>query len=106
MFAFDLPFLFICGIILGNLVKNQSITQRSNWFIGILLLFLFQAGGIMLWLDIFPGSKEFMILPFNFFGITTDTFEPTLSAILFGFEPVLMIIGEYIGLRPQKVKGH
>lgn len=106
MFAFDLPFLLICGIILGNLMKNQSITQRSNWFIGILLLFIFQAGGIMLWLDIFPGSKEFMIIPFNFFGITVNTFDPIISAILFGFEPILMIVGEYIGFRQTKTKGH
>ncbi len=105
MFAFDLPFLLISGIILGNLVKNQSISQRSNWLIGILLLFIFQAGGIMLWLDIFPGSKEFMILPFNFLGIIADTFDPILSAILFGLEPILMILGEYIGLRQKKVKG-
>ena len=104
MFAFDLPFLLICGIILGNLVRNQSITQKANWFFGILLLFIFQVGGIMLWLGIFPGSKEFMIFPFNFFGITVNTFDPILSAILFGCEPILMIMGEYIGLRQKLVK--
>jgi hypothetical protein len=96
MFAFDLPFLFTCGIILGYLSKNNQITQKTNWFVALVLLFIFQTGGIMLWLEIFPGSKEFMIIPFNIF-LTTNDFEPQLAAFLFGFEPIMIVLGEYIG---------
>ncbi|MFX0184735.1 MAG: hypothetical protein ACFE95_16755 [Candidatus Hodarchaeota archaeon] len=98
MFAFDLPFLFVCGISLGYLSKNNQITQKTNWLLVLILLFIFQTGGIMLWLDIFPGSKEFMIIPFNTI-LTTDDFEPLLVAVLFGLEPIMILLGEYIGLK-------
>jgi hypothetical protein len=98
MFTFDLPFLFICGFILGYLSKNNKITQKTNWFLALVLIFIFQTGGIMLWLEILPGSKEFMIIPFNII-LTTNDFEPLLAAILFGLEPIMILLGEYIGLR-------
>jgi hypothetical protein len=104
MFVFDLPFLFICGLILGNLTRTQQIAPRINWYCSILLLFIFQAGGIMLWFNVFPGSKEFMILPFNLIGLTTIDFEPYLSAILFALEPPLLILGELIGLTQRSIK--
>jgi hypothetical protein len=98
MFAFDLPFLVVCGIILGYLSKNNKITQKTNWLLALVLLFIFQTGGIMLWLEIFPGSKEFMIIPFNII-LTTDDFEPLIAAVLFGLEPIMTLLGEYIGLK-------
>ncbi|MFX0208503.1 MAG: hypothetical protein ACFFDT_21140 [Candidatus Hodarchaeota archaeon] len=106
MFVFDLPFLFICGIVLGTLTRRQQITLRANWFLGLILLFIFQTGGIMLWFNVIPGSKEYMIIPFNFLGMTVDDFEPLIAAFLFGLEPPLMIIGEYIGLKQAKIKEH
>ena len=104
MFAFDLPFLFFCGVILGYLMETKYITQKTNWLLGLSFLFVFQVGGMVLWFDGFPGSKEFMIIPFNLFGLTVNDFEPFLAALLFGLEPPLLLIGEYIGLR-QAVTG-
>lgn len=106
MFAFDLPFLFFCGIILGNLMGKKQITLKANWFLGFAFLFIFQVGGMMLWFNVFPGSKDYMIIPFNLFGLTVNDFEPFLSAFFFGLEPVLMIIGEYFGLRHAMIKEH
>ncbi|UCG00736.1 MAG: hypothetical protein JSW11_14090 [Candidatus Heimdallarchaeota archaeon] len=102
MFAFDLPFLFFCGIILGYSMETNRITQKVNWVLVFSFLFVFQAGGILLWFNVLPGSKEFMIIPFNLFGLTTDDFEPLLSAFLFSFEPILIILGEFIGIRHVK----
>jgi hypothetical protein len=99
LFAFDLPFLFICGILLGILGRNNKITVKINWFLNIFLLFVFQAGGIMLWLDVIPGSKEFMIIPLNIFGFTTNDFEPILAPILFALEPFLLVLGQEIILK-------
>jgi hypothetical protein len=45
-----------------------------------------------------------MIIPFNLFGLTTNDFEPFFSAIFFGVEPVLIVMGEYLGLRKAKIK--
>ncbi len=106
MFAFDLPFLFFCGISLGYLMGKQQITQKANWFLGLSILFIFQVGGMMLWFNVIPGSKDYMIIPFNFLGITVDAFDPLVSAILFGLEPILMILGEYLGLKQTTVKEH
>ena len=85
-------------------MRKQQITLKINLFLGISLLFVFQAGGIILWFNVFPGSKNFMIIPFNLFGLTTNDFEPFLSAIFFGVEPILIVMGEYIGLRKAKIK--
>ncbi|MFX0086877.1 MAG: hypothetical protein ACFFAU_14500 [Candidatus Hodarchaeota archaeon] len=101
MFAFDLPFLFLCGIILGYLTSKSKLTEKLNYILGLSLLFIFQAGGIMLWFDILPNSKEFMIIPFNMLGMTTTEFEPVLAAILFGLEPVLLLLGEIVMLRKR-----
>ena len=98
MFAFDLPFLFLCGGFLWYLTKNSRITQRSNWILVLGILFIFQTGGILLWLEVLPNSKEFMILPFNMLGMTVNDFEPFLAAILFGLEPLLIILGEILTL--------
>lgn len=99
MFAFDLPFLFFCGLILGYLMETKHITYKVNWFLGLSFLFVFQVGGMLLWFNVFSGSKEFMIFPFNLFGLTTVDFEPFLSAFLFCLEPALIILGEYIAIR-------
>jgi hypothetical protein len=101
MFAFDLPFLFLSGLILGYLTSKVKITEKINCILGLSLLFIFQAGGIMLWFNILPGSKEFMIIPFNLLGMTTTDFEPFLAAILFGLEPVLILLGEIVMLRKR-----
>lgn len=101
MFAFDLPFLFLCGIFFGYLTKKSKITQKTNWILGLSLLFVFQTGGIMLWFEALPNSKEFMILPFNFLGMTIENFEPFLAAILFGLEPLLIFLGEFLMLREK-----
>ena len=98
MFAFDLPFLFLCGGFLGYLTKSSRITQKSNWILVLSILFIFQTGGILLWLEVLPNSKEFMILPFNMLGMTVNDFEPFLAAILFGLEPLLIILGEILML--------
>ena len=99
MFAFDLPFLFLCGVFLGYLTKSSRITQKSNWIWVLGILFIFQTGGILLWLEVLPNSKEFMILPFNMLGMTVNDFEPFLAAILFGLEPILIILGEILMLK-------
>jgi len=99
MFAFDLPFLFFCGFILGYLLETKRITHKVNWFLGLVILFVFQIGGMLLWFNVFPGSKEFMIFPFNIIGLTTVDFEPIYSALLFSLEPLLLILGEYSGIR-------
>ncbi|UCE12191.1 MAG: hypothetical protein JSV04_08285 [Candidatus Heimdallarchaeota archaeon] len=99
MFAFDLPFLFFCGVILGYLMETRYITRKTNWFLGLSFLFIFQVGGMFLWFDGFPGSKEFMIIPFNLLGLTVNDFEPILTALLFGLEAPLLLIGEFLGLR-------
>ena len=104
MFVFDLPFLFFCGLILGYLIETKYITYRVNWLLGLSFVFVFQVGGMLLWFNIFPGSKEFMILPFNLFGLTPDNFDPMISAFLFSLEPVLIILGEYIGIRYIQLK--
>ncbi|MFX0051165.1 MAG: hypothetical protein ACFE8U_07725 [Candidatus Hermodarchaeota archaeon] len=96
MFALDLPFLLGCGFVLGFLSKNDKITQKTNWFLALVLLFIFQTGGIMFWFEILPGSKEFMIIPFNII-LTTNDFEPLLAALLFGLEPIMIVMGEYFG---------
>ena len=83
-------------------METKRLTQRANWILAFSLLFVFQAGGMLLWFDTLPGSKEFMIIPFNLFGLTTDDFEPLLSVFLFSFEPVLIILGEFIGIRRVK----
>ena len=99
LFAFDLPFLFVCGIFLGYLVKTSRITQKFNWILALTILFLFQTVGILLWLEVLPNSKEFMIIPFNILGMTVNNFEPFLAAILFGLEPLMIIAGEFLILR-------
>ncbi|MFX1248058.1 MAG: hypothetical protein ACFFB2_02155 [Promethearchaeota archaeon] len=104
MFAFDLPFLFFCGIMFGNLLRNDRISEKTNWIIGLLLLFGFQVVGMILWFGIFSESREFMIIPFNLYGLTVNDFNPLLSALLFGLEPTLLISGEYIGLNYVWVK--
>lgn len=101
MFAFDLPFLFLSGIILGFLSSKGKITEKINCVLGLTLLFIFQAGGIMLWFNILPGSKEFMIIPFNMLGMTITDFEPLLAALLFGLEPILLILGETVMLEKK-----
>ena len=101
MFAFDLPFLFLTGIILGYSSSKGKITEKINWVLGLSLLFIFQVGGIMLWFNILPGSKEFMIIPFNMLGMTITDFEPLLAPILFGLEPILIILGEMVMLRKK-----
>lgn len=83
-------------------METNRITQKVNWVLVFSFLFVFQAGGILLWFNVLPGSKEFMIIPFNLFGLTTDDFEPLLSAFLFSFEPILIILGEFIGIRHVK----
>ncbi|MFX1284628.1 MAG: hypothetical protein ACFFB5_13290 [Promethearchaeota archaeon] len=104
MFAFDLPFLFICGIVLGNLTRRHQITQKINWSLGLIILFVFQVGGMMLWFNVIPGSKEYMIIPFNFLGLSIDDFEPLLASVLFGLEPLFIVIGELLGLRETMIK--
>ena len=99
MFTFDLPFLFLCGVFLGYLTKSSRITQKSNFILALGILFIFQTGGILLWLEVLPNSKDFMILPFNMLGMTVNDFEPFLAAILFGLEPILIILGEILMLK-------
>ncbi len=104
MFAFDLPFLFFCGIFLGYLTKKSKITFKINFALGLGLLFIFQTGGLMLWFGILPNSREFMIIPFNLLGITIDDFEPFFAAILFGLEPLAIVLGDFLILREKKPK--
>ncbi len=101
MFAFDLPFLFFCGILFGYLTKRSKITQKSNWMLALAILFIFQTGGILLWLEVLPNSKEFMIIPFNILGMTVNDFEPILATIFFGLEPLLIILGEVLMLKDE-----
>ncbi|MFX1517914.1 MAG: hypothetical protein ACFFC6_16555 [Promethearchaeota archaeon] len=104
MFVFDLPFLFFCGLILGYLMETKYISYRANWLLGLSSLFVFQVVGMLLWFNIFPGSKEFMIFPFTLFGLTIVNFDPILSAFLFSLEPILIILGEYLGIRHVQLK--
>ena len=99
MFSFDLPFLFICGLTFGNLTKRYIISQKINLILALFVLFIFQTGGLLLWMNIFLGTKEFMIIPFQIIGMNTQDFEPFLVAILFGLEPLLIMVGEMIGLK-------
>ena len=99
MFAFDLPFLFFCGLTLGYLMETKRITRKLNWVLGLSFLFVFQIVGMLLWFNVFPGSKEFMIFPFNLFGLAAVDFEPLLSAFFFSLEPILIILGEYISIK-------
>jgi len=47
MFSFDLPFLFIFGVIIGNLTNRNHITKKVNWILGLCTLFIFQTGGLL-----------------------------------------------------------
>ncbi|WP_455142899.1 hypothetical protein [Candidatus Hodarchaeum mangrovi] len=99
MFSFDLPFLFIFGFITGKLAKNNKITRNINWILGLCTLFIFQTGGLLLWMNIISGSKEFMIIPFQIFGMSAQDFEPLIAAVLFGLEPILLVLGEKLGTK-------
>ncbi len=99
MFSFDLPFIFILGIIFGKLGKNQKISRRSNLLLALCVLFIFQIGGLLLWMNVFLGSKEFMIIPFQLVGFTTHDFEPFIAPILFSLEPPLIVMGEALGFK-------
>ena len=99
MFAFDLPFLFACGLFFGYLDKRSRITRKFNLLVALTILFIFQTGGVLLWLEVLPNSKEFMIVPFDILGMTVNNFEPFLAAILFGLEPLLLAIGELVMLK-------
>jgi len=40
-----------------------------------------------------------MIIPCQIIGMTPQDFEPLIAAVLFGLEPILLVLGEKLGTK-------